>query len=99
MHKFGILTGADLRDEHLTFLVEHFGSSAERYHAIARGIDDRPVRPDRVRKSVGAENTFAEDITELEVASAQLEPIIAKVVTRCAEKEVNRRVKRGQIAA
>ncbi|KKN86213.1 hypothetical protein LCGC14_0270820 [marine sediment metagenome] len=88
MKNLGILTGADLRDKHLTFLVEHFGSSAERYHAIARGIDDRPVRPDRVRKSVGAENTFAEDITELEVASAQLEPIIAKVVTRCAEKDL-----------
>ena len=88
MKNLGILTGADLRDKHLTFLVEHFGSSAERYHAIARGIDDRPVRPDRVRKSVGSENTFAEDITELEVASAQLEPIIAKVVTRCAEKDL-----------
>jgi len=88
MKKLGILTGADLRDRTLTFLVEHFGSSAERYHSIARGIDDRPVRPNRIRKSVGAENTFAEDLTDLDEAIARLEPIIAKVVTRCGEKDV-----------
>jgi len=88
MKKLGILTGADLRDKSLTFLVEYFGSSAERYHAIARGIDDRPVRPNRVRKSVGAENTFAEDLTDIDEAIQRLEPIIAKVVTRCGEKDV-----------
>ncbi|WPZ22280.1 DNA polymerase IV [Sulfitobacter faviae] len=88
MKKLGILTGADLKNKSLTFLAEHFGSSAERYHAISRGIDPRPVRPNRIRKSVGAENTFAEDLTDLDEAVARLEPIIAKVVTRCAEKDV-----------
>jgi len=91
MKKLGILSGANLRDKSLDFLAEHFGSSAEHYYAISRGIDPRPVRPNRIRKSVGAENTFAEDLTDLHVAIASLEPIIAKVVTRCGEKDVARR--------
>tara|TARA_R100000687_G_scaffold72078_1_gene62101 strand:+ start:848 stop:1405 length:558 start_codon:yes stop_codon:yes gene_type:complete len=88
MKKLGILTGADLREKSLTFLAEHFGSLAEHYHTISRGIDARPVRPNRIRKSVGAENTFAEDIEDFEAAVEKLESIIAKVVTRCAEKNV-----------
>jgi DNA polymerase-4 len=39
-----------------------FGSSAEWYHAIARGRDERPVSPDRVRKSSGSETTFDRDL-------------------------------------
>ena len=72
MKKLGILTGADLREKSLTFLAEHFGSLAEHYHTISRGIDARPVRPNRIRKSVGAENTFAEDIEDFEAASCTL---------------------------
>jgi DNA polymerase-4 len=63
MKRLGIETGADLRAKPLTFLQHHFGSSAEWYHAIARGEDHRPVNPDRVRKSSGSETTFREDLT------------------------------------
>jgi DNA polymerase IV len=64
MKRLGIETGADLRARSIDFLRAHFGSSAEWYHGIARGIDDRPVNPDRVRKSSGSETTFARDLTE-----------------------------------
>jgi DNA polymerase-4 len=63
MHELGIQTGADLKARTLAFLQHHFGSSGGWYHDIARGIDDRPVRPDRERKSSGSETTFAEDLT------------------------------------
>src|SRR3712207_8403338 len=46
-------TGRDLRERPLAFLQEHFGKAAAHFHAIARGEDDRPVRPDRPRKSAG----------------------------------------------
>ncbi|GLK70182.1 hypothetical protein ACFSKM_01825 [Ancylobacter dichloromethanicus] len=49
----------------------------------ARGIDERPVEPDRPRKSVGAENTFATDIFEPEAARAELLPLAAKVWRNC----------------
>ncbi|WP_140231148.1 DNA polymerase IV [Sphingomonas japonica] len=62
MARLGIVTGADLRAQSLDFLRAHFGSAAEWYHAIARGIDDRPVNPDRVRKSSGSETTFDRDL-------------------------------------
>lgn len=62
MEALGITTGGDLRAKSLTFLHQHFGSSAEWYYAIARGIDERPVNPNRERKSSGAETTFRQDL-------------------------------------
>ncbi|CAN5404804.1 DNA polymerase IV [soil metagenome] len=64
MRSLGIETGGDLRAKSRAFLAEHFGSGADWYHAIARGVDDRPVNPDRVRKSSGSETTFGQDLTE-----------------------------------
>ena len=64
MQRLGIETGADLRAKSMAFLREHFGSAAEWYHAIARGEDDRPVNPDRERKSSGSETTFDRDLTD-----------------------------------
>ena len=63
MRRLGIETGADLRSKPLAFLQQHFGSSADWYHAIARGEDHRPVNPNRVRKSSGSETTFREDLS------------------------------------
>jgi DNA polymerase-4 len=64
MKRLGIETGADLRVKSIAFLSEHFGSSADWYHAIARGIDDRPVNPNRERKSSGSETTFERDLLQ-----------------------------------
>ena len=64
MKRLGIETGADLRDKSLDFLRQHFGSSGDWYYAIARGIDERPVDTDRVRKSSGSETTFETDVTD-----------------------------------
>ena len=64
MERLGITTGADLRAKSMGFLIDHFGSSAGWYHAIARGEDDRPVNPNRERKSSGSETTFDRDLTD-----------------------------------
>jgi DNA polymerase IV len=64
MNRLGILTGADLRKQSLAFLQQHFGKSGPWYHAIANGEDDRPVVPNRPRKSSGSETTFANDLTD-----------------------------------
>jgi DNA polymerase-4 len=64
MHRLGIATGADLRSKSLAFLQQHFGSSAEWFHGIARGEDGRPVVADRPRRSSGSETTFQEDLTD-----------------------------------
>lgn len=83
MNALGIETGLDLRAKPLPFLQRHFGKSGSYFYGIARGVDDRPVRPDRIRKSIGAEVTFAHDLFALEEAIAALAPIVARVAAHC----------------
>ncbi len=47
------------------------------------GIDRRPVRANRIRKSVGAENTFGENLHELDAMNAAFAPILDKVWRSC----------------
>ena len=61
MHALGIETGSDLRAQTLAFLQERFGKAGNWYFEIARGQDDRPVQPDRERKSSGS-GCFPEDL-------------------------------------
>jgi DNA polymerase-4 len=62
MTKMGILTGKDLKEKSLEFLVNNFGKAGRYYHEISRGEDNRRVNPDRIRKSIGVENTFNSDL-------------------------------------
>ncbi|MDX1652097.1 MAG: DNA polymerase IV [Brumimicrobium sp.] len=64
MHTLGIFRGADLLRYNLTQLQGLFGKSGEFLYQIARGLDDRPVVSDRVRKSIGSEMTFSSDIID-----------------------------------
>ncbi|CCD97229.1 DNA polymerase IV, devoid of proofreading, damage-inducible protein P [Bradyrhizobium sp. ORS 375] len=79
----GIHTGLDIRNQSLPFLQQHFGKAGSYYYWISRGIDHRPVRANRIRKSIGAENTFAADLTEFEPMAAELQPLIDKVWRHC----------------
>lgn len=64
MNRLGIFIGADLRRQSLAFLHRHFGKSGSWYLAVANGEDDRPVLPNRPRKSAGSETTFPNDLTD-----------------------------------
>ena len=63
MHSMGIHTGLDLRNTPLEILTQSFGKSGTVYYNFARGLDNRPVTPSRIRKSVGCESTLANDVT------------------------------------
>ena len=80
---FGIRTGLDLRNQTLEFLHANFGKAGDYYHSISRGIDQRPVHANRIRKSVGAENTFFTDLTDFDAMVAELGPLIDKVWRHC----------------
>jgi DNA polymerase-4 len=82
MQKLGILTGADLAAKDIAFLRQHFGSMADYLYRAARGIDLRPVAAHRVRKSVGGERTFSEDIGSGSALRDTLETIIEIVWER-----------------
>src|SRR6266478_976843 len=83
MARPGIETGLDLRAQTQPFLQQHFGKAGFYYYWAARGIDERPVRADRIRKSVGAENTFPADLFTYEAARDALQEIIDKVWGYC----------------
>jgi len=83
MTELGIHTGADLKECTLPFLQQHFGKAGSYYYGISRSIDERPVRANRERKSVGAENTFFEDLYAFEPMREALQPIIDKVWRHC----------------
>ena len=83
MERLGIHTGADLKAQSLPFLQRHFGKAGAYYHGVARGIDERPVRANRLRKSVGAENTFSEDLYTTDAMREALQPILDKVWRYC----------------
>lgn len=65
MKSLGIYTGGDLKQWSEIDLVERFGKTGRFYYKIVRGIDNREVKPDRIRKSYGKERTFSEDIGDL----------------------------------
>src|SRR5204862_3734704 len=83
MARLEIATGLDLRAQTLIFLQQHFGKAGSYYYWAARGIDERPVRADRIRKSVGAENTFPADLFTYEAARDALREIVDKVCDYC----------------
>jgi DNA polymerase IV len=79
MNALGIFTGLDMRNQTLEFINANFGKTGAYYYWISRGVDERPVRANRIRKSVGAESTFSTDLRELDALVAELEPLIEKV--------------------
>jgi DNA polymerase IV len=83
MNGLGIFTGLDMRNRTLEFMTANFGKAGTYYYWISRGIDERPVRANRIRKSVGAENTFSQDLADYEALAAELQPLIEKVWRHC----------------
>jgi DNA polymerase-4 len=91
MERLGIRAGGDLRAQTLPFLQQHFGKAGAYYYALSWGIDERPVCPDRIRKSIGAETTFSVDLSTFDEARAALGPLIDKVWSYCEESSVRGR--------
>jgi DNA polymerase-4 len=77
LRKVGDLARADPKD-----LVARFGEYGLRLHQLAHGRDARPVKPDRERKSISAEDTFFEDIRALAQLEDELWPLCEKVARR-----------------
>jgi DNA polymerase IV len=82
MKRMGLHTGADLKKFSEGELVDYFGKTGKFYYQIVRGIDHRPVVTEREAKSVGAEDTFAYDLTDEEEMILQLKRIASIVTAR-----------------
>ena len=89
MYNLGIFTGNDLKQKSLEELANLFGKSGAHYYSIVRGIHNSEVKTDRIRKSVGAETTFFENISseifmiqKLEKIADELEKRLKKIDTK-----------------
>jgi len=86
MNSLGLYTGLDMRNQSPEFMQVNFGKAGSYYYWISRGIDNREVRVNRIRKSVGAETTFSSDLTEYATMLAELQPLIDKVWRHCDDR-------------
>ncbi len=90
-HRLGIQTIGQVRRMPLEVLVRAFGqSSAEHYHRLANGLDDRPVVSEGQAKSIGHEETFAHDVGDLQ----ELRNVLLQQV-----EQVGQRLRKHQLRA
>jgi len=91
MLNLGIKTGADLKRYSKAQLIQIFGKSGGYFFDIAHGLDDRPVEPNRIRKSIGKETTFSEDLDDRDQMIEILENIAAKLENALLKKDAKGR--------
>ncbi|MDR2926133.1 MAG: DNA polymerase IV [Azoarcus sp.] len=96
LQKQGARTCGDLRAWDTARLIGEFGRFGTVLYQLCRGIDERPVRPDRVRKSLSVERTYAHDLPDLAACHAELPALIAEFRRRFAKLPAPRPV-RGAI--
>ena len=87
MHQLGIHTGRDLKKYEEAALVRMFGKAGHIYYQNARGIDNREVVPDSIRKSLGAEETFMTDFDNAIELEEKLREIADEVWKRTTKQE------------
>ena len=88
MYQLGIFTGNDLKLKSLEYLQEKFGKSGAFYYNVVRGIHNSQVKPDRIRKSLGAERTFSENISSEIFMIERLENIADEIERRLKKSDV-----------
>ncbi len=82
MHSLGIHTGKELREQSLAFLLRNFGKVGQYFYDISRGIDERPVEPNREMKSISVENTYSKDLEKAEDIKEAINDLIPVLVKR-----------------
>ena len=80
--KMGVTTCGDLQQIPLDVLVTRFGKYGKRLSELAQGVDDRPVQPARVRKSISVERTYADDIDDPAEMQVAVTDIVAELEQR-----------------
>jgi DNA polymerase-4 len=91
MLNLGIKNGGDLKKYKQEQLIQIFGKSGRYFYDIAHGLDDRPVEPNRIRKSIGKETTFSEDINDTDQMLEILDDIAVKLENSLMKRDAKGR--------
>ena len=91
MNRLGIFKGRDLKKQSLEALTRNFGKMGTHFYHIVRGIQHSNVTPDRVRKSVGAEHTYSENLRTVDEMLSKLELLSGEVERRLLKSKVKGR--------
>jgi DNA polymerase-4 len=90
----GVTTCGELQRFSRPELVDLFGRFGLELYDLCRGIDQRPVEPDRPRKSLSTEETFPADLTTLEECEQKLEELFEDLMAELAQKESSREIRK-----
>jgi len=88
MHRLQIFNGKDLKEKSLLELHRHFGKFGYYLYYVSRGVDDRPVKPHRIRKSISVERTYSEDLLTRESILIKLKILVEKLTKTLQTKNI-----------
>ncbi|MFO7785582.1 MAG: DNA polymerase IV [Thermodesulfobacteriota bacterium] len=91
LERLNIKTFRDLSRTPVKVLERRFGKYGTRMHQLSMGVDDRDVQPEHDAKSIGHEETFLEDITELDLVRKELLSLANRVARRVRQESVKGR--------
>ncbi|WP_412755862.1 DNA polymerase IV [Legionella bozemanae] len=82
LNALNIKTCGELQQHSMEYLSREFGALGQRLYDLARGIDERPVNPERIRKSISVEKTYLHDLPNVESCFAALPELMARLEAR-----------------
>ena len=94
LEELGVKTCGELQCFSRPELVDLFGKFGVELYDLCRGIDHRPVEPDRPRKSLSTEETFPVDLTTVEQCEEKLEDLFQEMMADLAQKESTREIRK-----
>ncbi|AZI23444.1 DNA polymerase IV [Chryseobacterium taklimakanense] len=88
MHEMHIFSGKDLKEKSLEELIRLFGKSGNYYYNVVRGHHKSEVKPHRIQKSVGVEETYFENLLDEQAVFKQLKIISKDLEERLGRKDI-----------
>ncbi|WP_454780704.1 DNA polymerase IV [Legionella sp. WA2022007384] len=82
LNSLNIKTCGDVQQHSVDYLFNEFGVMGQRLYDLARGVDERPVNPERIRKSISVEETYLQDLPDVEACFAALPELMARLEVR-----------------
>ena len=90
--KMKVETCGQLQNFDQATLVSQFGSFGAELYKLCRGIDERPVQPNRIRKSLSCEHTFRRNLETIETCEEALKKQHSELVETLQKNAADRQI-------